>query len=324
MKLVALLLACAHIPTSADKLVSSSGDFLLHLNISQCTTADARSGKSTIEVVFDAASADIAAESTYVSFSLEPRTGAIELLRYRKGERTVLQMASTEAHDPTQPLIIELLRRGAFYMLYVGGSHLTNQPVAYVERPSSDVHCASGKQQNTVDPQLEPLSAFTGFQDVSGGVFMLNSLKVSEYQWESAPLPSAPVITHCPHCGSGCDPTSNRTKDCWAFNQVIPGALLRDAKGSHQAGGIAKGGGFVVYVAGQDWDGTDGGGKARIGVATGPALDNLTLQPEYILGGTLGTRDERSVFPNGALLLTNGTVAMSYMGQAHNDSWYCT
>jgi hypothetical protein len=77
----------------------------------------------------------------------------------------------------------------------------------------------------------------------------------------------------------------------------------------------------VLYIAGQDWDGTDGGGKARIGVATGPSLDNLKLQPEYLIGGTAATRDERSVFPNGALLLENGTVALTYMGQAHNDSW---
>ena len=31
--------------------------------------------------------------------------------------------------------------------------------------------------------------------------------------------------------------------------------------------------------------------------------------------------DERSVFPNGALVLGNGTVAVTYMGQADNDSW---
>ena len=28
-------------------------------------------------------------------------------------------------------------------------------------------------------------------------------------------------------------------------------------------------GSFVLYVAGQDYDGNDGGGKARMGVATG-------------------------------------------------------
>jgi hypothetical protein len=64
----------------------------------------------------------------------------------------------------------------------------------------------------------------------------------------------------------------------------------------------------VLYVAGQDWDGTDGGGKARIGIATGPTLDALTLHKEYVIGGTANTRDERSVFPNGALVLENGTV----------------
>jgi hypothetical protein len=233
MKL-ALLLACACV-TSADKLVNATGDFLLHLNISQCTkySSETRSGKSTVEVVFDATSVDATMTSTYVSYSLEPRTGAIELLRYRKGDRIVLQTITTAPHDPTRPLIIELLRRGTFYLLYVGGSHLSNQPVAYVERPSSDVHCG----KHTVDPQAEALSGFTGFKDASGGVFMLNSITVKEYRWEAAPLPAAPVVTHCPNCGSGCDPSSNKTSGCWAFNQVIPGAVLRDAKGSHQAGG---------------------------------------------------------------------------------------
>ena len=64
-----------------------------------------------------------------------------------------------------------------------------------------------------------------------------------------------------------------------------------------------------------------GGGRQRIGVATGPSLEALTLNPNYLLEGTPDTRDERSVFPNGALLLENGTVVLTYMGQAQNDSW---
>jgi hypothetical protein len=75
-------------------------------------------------------------------------------------------------------------------------------------------------------------------------------------------------------------------------------------------------GSVVLYVAGADFDGTDGGGKMRIGVATGPSLEALSLHPEYLIEGTPNTRDERSVFPNGALLLSNGTVAMTYMGQS--------
>ena len=102
--------------------------------------------------------------------------------------------------------------------------------------------------------------------------------------------------------------------------EIIPGALLREANGSHQAAGL-RNGSVVLYVAGSDWDGTDGGGKQRIGVATGRSLEALSLHSQFLLEGTPGTRDERSVFPNGALLLDNGTVALTYMGQAKNDSW---
>lgn len=57
---------------------------------------------------------------------------------------------------------------------------------------------------------------------------------------------------------------------------MIPGALL------------VLNGTFYVYVAGQDYDGTDGGGRARIGVAHGPDLDHLTLEPEFLLEGSPG------------------------------------
>ena len=133
-------------------------------------------------------------------------------------------------------------------------------------------------------------------------LLLLSGLHATEYRFESAPLPTAPVATHCPDCGKGCDPGSNQTNGCWAFNQIIPGALLRDAVGSHTAGGL-RNGSFVLYVAGSDWDGTDGGGRQRVGVATGASLSALTLRPEYLIEGTPGTRDERSLFPNGALLL---------------------
>ena len=231
-----------------------------------------------------------AATCRYVSYSLDPSTGTIELLRYRNGNKTLLQTVNT---DPSAwgdagdaPLLVELLRRGSFYLLYVNGSHRTHQPAAYVERPSSDVHC-TGPNPHTVDPGPEPGAGFAGYKDVSGGVFTLNSMHLQEYHWEAAPNPTKPVATHCSTCGVGCDPTSNKTDGCWAFNQIIPGAILRDAKGSHLAGGVATGG-VVLYVAGQDYDGTDGGGRARIGVATGVGLDKLAVRSDFILEGTPG------------------------------------
>ena len=75
----------------------------------------------------------------------------------------------------------------------------------------------------------------------------------------------------------------------------------------------------MLYVAGQNWDGTDGGGKARMGVATGQTLATLALRPDFVLEGTSGEPDERSIFPNGAVLLPNGTVAVTYMGQANDE-----
>lgn len=165
----------------ADQLQPVTGDYILNVNVSECkvgectTTSGTRSGKSTLEIVFESTAASIGARATYNSYSLDPLTGSIELLRFREGARTVLQTVHTNPaswrDSGTSPLIIELLRRGTFYLLYVGGSHLTLQPVAYVERPSSDVHCKS----HTVDPEPEPLSGFTGYKDVSGGVFQLNS-----------------------------------------------------------------------------------------------------------------------------------------------------
>ena len=78
-----------------------------------------------------------------------------------------------------------------------------------------------------VEPELEPLSGYTGIKDVSGGVFTLNALGVAAYRFEAAPLPSAPVLTHCPTCGAGCDPAAGETAGCWAYNQLIPGGGTR-------------------------------------------------------------------------------------------------
>jgi len=47
----------------------------------------------------------------------------------------------------------------------------------------------------------------------------------------------------------------------------------------------------------------------------------LTLHKDFLFEGTIGTEDERSVFPNGALQLKNGTIAVTYMGQGNDDSW---
>ena len=74
------------------------------------------------------------------------------------------------------------------------------------------------------------------------------------HRWEAPPYRTAPVVTHCPTCGTGCDPSRNKTDACWAFNQVIPGALLRDARGSHRAGGLTNGtagANVVLYVPGR-------------------------------------------------------------------------
>jgi hypothetical protein len=78
-----------------------SGDFLLRANVSECkaaaastTSAAARSGKNTVEVVFDVAGST--ATTDYASYSLEPSTGTIELLRYRGGSKSVLQTMQTD------------------------------------------------------------------------------------------------------------------------------------------------------------------------------------------------------------------------------------
>ena len=55
---------------------------------------------------------------------------------------------------------------------------------------------------------------------------------------------------------------------------------------------------FFLYVAGQNFHGTDGGGRARIGVASGPSVDTLALHPHFLVEGTPHSSDERSVFPN--------------------------
>ena len=79
-----------------------SGDFLLRANVSECKAAAAstarcaaaRSGKNTVEVVFDVAGST--ATTDYASYSLEPSTGTIELLRYRGGSKSVLQTVQTD------------------------------------------------------------------------------------------------------------------------------------------------------------------------------------------------------------------------------------
>ena len=304
------------VPT-ATPLQHATGDFILRANVSTCQSAAAairsHSGSNTVEIVFDALSAQLSSTATYASYSLEPSSGTIEFLRYRNGTKSVLQTVVTDpatwSDNGTTPLLIELLRRGTFYLLYIGGSHLDSQPITYVQRPSSEVKCGQGG--GNVEPELEPLSAFTGFKDVSGGVFTLNSLTVGPYRFEAAGLPSTPLLTHCPTCGVNCDPAHGKTDGCWAYNQVIPGGgLLQMPNGS-----------YVLYVAAQDYEGNDGGGKARMGVATGPSLDQLSLHPDFVLEGTPGALDERSIFPNGALVLKNGTVVVTYMGQAADDAW---
>eukprot|EP01043_Picozoa_sp_COSAG02_P060110 COSAG02_NODE_7789_length_2844_cov_141.457356_1_plen_530_part_00 len=328
--LLLLLQGALGVQAQLNSLHPVAGDFVLRANISQCDFStpavpqplQVNSGKNTLEVVFDGVST-----GNYSSYSLQPSTGMIELLRYRLGNKTVLQTiqsdpASWRAASPepsaSSPLLVELVRRGTFYLLYLGGSHLTSQPATYVERPTSDVICLN--HAHAVEPELEPMRSSAGIRDVSGGVFQLNSLRVDEYRWESAPLPTEPVLSHCSSCGVDCDASRNKTDGCWAYNQIIPGALLRQANSSHRAAGL-RNGSVVIYVAGSDWDGTDGGGRQRMGVATGSSLEALTLNPNFLLEGTTDARDERSIFPNGALLLENGTVALTYMGQAQNDSW---
>lgn len=48
-----------------------------------------------------------------------------------------------------------------------------------------------------------------------------------------------------------------------------------------------------------------------MGVATGQTLETLALHPNFLIEGSPGARDERSIFPNGAVLLGNGTVAVT-------------
>jgi hypothetical protein len=243
-RLVVLLGTVVVAEAQLNSLHPVAGDFVLRANISQCqrhsakngNNGDANSGKDTLEVVFDAVGG-----GNYTSYSLQPSTGTIELLRYRHGDRAVLQTthsnptswrpgAGAPSFSAESPLVVELVRRGTFYLLYLGGSHLTSQPVTYVERPSSDVIC--NNHAHLVDPELEPLRSSAGIKDVSGGVFQLNSFNVTEYRWESAPLPTAPVLSHCPNCGIGCDASANRTEACWAYNRKYRMASAAERRGS--------------------------------------------------------------------------------------------
>jgi len=118
------------------------------------------------------------------------------------------------------------------------------------------VICLNG--QHRVDPEPEPLSSHAGV--AVGGSFTLSEMRITPYRWEAAALPEQPVLSHCPMCGRdrGCDPAGNKTAACWAYNQIIPG------------GGLLKlpNGTFVLYVAGSDFDGDDGGGKQYMGVVS--------------------------------------------------------
>ena len=226
----------------SPRLQPVTGDFLLQATISR------GSGSGSAQIIFDSGA------STSVHYALSSAAHTIDLVRVRGGKSTTVQ---TRQHTlgSGDVLQVELLRRGTFYLLYLG-SHLTTQPVFYVERPSSDVICLSG--QHRVDPELEPLVSHAGVA-VSGS-FTLAEMRITPYRWEAAALPEQPVLSHCPTCGRdrGCDPAGNKTAACWAYNQIIPG------------GGLLKlpNGTFVLYVAGSDFDGDDGGGKQYMGVVS--------------------------------------------------------
>ena len=244
----------------SPRLQPVTGDFLLQATISR------GSGSGSAQIIFDSGA------STSVHYALSSAAHTIDLVRVRGGKSTTVQ---TRQHTlgSGDVLQVELLRRGTFYLLYLG-SHLTTQPVFYVERPSSDVICLSG--QHRVDPELEPLVSHAGVA-VSGS-FTLAEMRITPYRWEAAALPEQPVLSHCPTCGRdrGCDPAGNKTAACWAYNQIIPG------------GGLLKlpNGTFVLYVAGSDFDGDDGGGKQYMGVvSTAAPLCPLPRPKEAAVAG---------------------------------------
>ena len=307
--LLAALLPLGALAGATSRSQPISGDVVLQATVSCCDSCGStRSDAKVFEIIFDAVS-----NKSYASYLLDPAAGTVQFRRTDAGNTSVLQTVtinpSSWRRNGTESIDVELLRRGTFFLLYIGGFHETRQPTTYVQRPMSEVRCTGSPRG--VSPSLEPLVASVGVRDLSGGTFTFNNFRVTEYRFEDSPLPIKPVLTHCSNCGQGCDPEHGHTDNCWAYNQVIPGGgLLQLQNGT-----------FVLYVAGQDYNGNDGGGKARMGVATGPALDQLSLHPDFVLEGTAGELDERSVFPNGALQLENGTIVVTYMGQANNDSW---
>jgi hypothetical protein len=279
MSRLLLLTLCAALATSDTSSASSgagagpvTGDFFLEATVPL--------GNASVDVAFDCAAPRCLPGTARVWWHITADGAA--LMRDRADGNGTATLQVRRFSMPRGPKMrLELLRRGTFFLLYVGAAatgaggaalpplHLTSQPVTYVERPSSDVICSiKGQHVHLVDPEPQAPSIFVA---VVGGRTVC-STTITPYRWEAAPLPDAPVLTHCPTCGTGCDPAANKTAACWAFNQIIPGAILQLNNGS-----------FVVYVAGSNWDGNDGGGKQYMGAATGPALDKLTLHPEYLL-----------------------------------------
>eukprot|EP00937_MAST-01D_sp_MAST-1D-sp2_P004683 g4683.t1 len=209
-------------------------------------------------------------------------------------------LATGDTPTLVQAVNVTLYRRGTFHLLFVGADAVAaaaRQPDAYVEHASFDIDCTRFQVAGS-----EPVTARAGAEVAGGG--RVGAFTVDRREPLVAPSspPRPPQRVLAP-----CGPRASNSS--WCFNQVIPGAVL------------ALNGTYYVYVAGQDWDGSDGGGRARIGVATGPSLSQLVLHPVPLLEGVAGEWDERSVFPNGAVETPGGGVALTYMGQAMDDSW---
>lgn len=307
-----------------------TGDYLLAATVSPAsvnrTSTPAAATSSGFKVIFDKPSAGGGEAEASFDFSFDS-TGKLALAMTRVNAAGVRKTSHPRlAHNlsdialPNLPITVQLLRRGTFYLLYLNQDYSTPGvvPLTYVERATSDVDC----QHHTVDPTITPLATQTGITAMLVGdegehdeamvpaVFhaVVTKMSITPYRFESQPIQSQPVATYCPTCGRGCSPPAN-VSGCWAYNQIIPGSLVK-----YNAT-------FYLYVAGQDYDGTDGGGRARIGVAFGPSLDNMTVHPDFLIEGTPNSADERSVFPNGAVVLDNGTIAMTYAGQNNGDQW---
>lgn len=290
------LAACPSTPrptpgNATSQLANVTGDFLVSASLRTDSQA-------LVRVVFDA-------EPDGRRVWWEWQSGRAELtLRRADASGTVVLHSQTAAlpMGGPKPFGVSLLRRGSFYLLYAGtepddpGSlddAVTTQPTAYIEHPTGDVDCTHHRVTGT-----EPRGGSAGFELPGGG--SVAEFAVRAPRLMAAPPPDAPVLTHAGPAGP---------RDSWRYNQLIPGALL------------ARDGYFYLYVAGLDFDGTDGGGKARIGVAHGPSLDRLQLEEQFLVEGTPGSWDERSVFPNGAVMAPDGSIAITYMGQNIHDVW---